>query len=65
VSMRILPSGRIENIRVLQEKPGGFDFASACRETLRQAPPFTAPLDHTGAAVPTNITFRCAFEVSY
>jgi TonB family protein len=63
VSMRILPSGRIENIQVLQERPGGFDFAAACRETLRQAPPFVAPLDRTGAAVATNIEFHCTFEV--
>jgi protein TonB len=65
VNLRILPSGRIGDIRVLQEFPAGFEFASACRETLRQAPPFVAPLDRSGAAVAADVKFTCTFEVAY
>jgi protein TonB len=65
VNMRILPTGRIGDIRVLQEFPAGFEFASACRETLRQAPPFVAPLDRGGAAVAADIKFVCTFVVDY
>lgn len=65
VNMRILPNGRIGDIRVLQEFPAGFEFASACRETLRQAPPFVAPLDRAGAAVAADIKFVCTFVVDY
>jgi protein TonB len=65
VNLRILPSGRIGDIRVLEESPTGFDFATACRETLRQAPPFVPPLDHAGTAVGTDVKFTCSFEVAY
>jgi protein TonB len=65
VNIRILPTGRIGDIRVLQEFPAGFEFASACRETLRQAPPFVAPLDRSGAAVAADVKFTCTFEVAY
>jgi protein TonB len=65
VNLRILPSGRVGDIRVVKEWPAGFDFAAACRETLRQAPPWVAPLDHSGTAVAADITFVCTFEVAY
>jgi protein TonB len=65
VNLRILPTGRIGDIRVVQEFPAGFEFASACRETLRQAPPFSPPLDRSGIPVATDVTFTCSFEVAY
>ncbi len=65
VRLRILPSGRVGDIRVLQESPTGFAFASACREMLRQAPPFVPPLDRNGVAVAADVTFNCDFEVAY
>jgi protein TonB len=66
VSLRIMPNGHIANLKVLREKPSGFDFGSACLETLRQAPPFVAPLDRSGTSVAVDIpSFRCSFEVAY
>jgi periplasmic protein TonB len=64
VNMRILPNGRLDNIRVLTERPVGFDFATACRETLRQIPPFLPPLDRAGTAVATDAKFTCNFVVN-
>jgi outer membrane biosynthesis protein TonB len=63
VMMRILPTGRVDNVRVIEEKPAGFEFAAACRQTLLQMPPFLPPLDRTGTAVATDAKFTCNFFV--
>jgi TonB family protein len=65
VSLRILPNGRVANFHVLQEEPSGFEFGTACRDTLKQAPPFVAPLDRGGVPVAADIIFNCSFEVAY
>jgi TonB family protein len=65
VRLHVLPSGRVGDIKVLREFPTGYEFAEACRETIRQSPPFTPPLDHNGAAVATDINFKCDFIVNY
>jgi TonB family protein len=65
VRMRVLPDGRVSEIRVLDERPAGFDFAGACLQLLRAAPAFVPPLDRTGKRVATDIPFRCTFEIDY
>jgi TonB family protein len=63
VRMRVLPNGDLSEIRVLKERPPGFDFASACRQMLLQAPAFVPPLDRRGQRVASDVPFRCSFEV--
>jgi len=65
VRVKILPNGHVGEVRVVAESPSAFEFASACRETLRQAPPWQPPLDTAGKAVATEVTFKCTFEVGY
>jgi protein TonB len=65
VTLRILPSGRVGDMKVVDESPDGFGFALACTDTLRKAPPFLPPLDRSGAAVASEIKFTCTFEVEY
>jgi protein TonB len=65
VRVRILPNGHVADVRVIEESPAAFEFASACRELLHQAPPWQPPLDGTGKAVATEVTFKCTFEVGY
>ena len=65
LTLRILPSGKVGNMKVVTESPDGFGFALACTETLRKAPPFLPPLDRSGAAVASDIKFTCSFEVEY
>jgi TonB family protein len=63
VLLRILPSGRPSDIRVVEESPSGFEFALACVETLRSGGPFSPAIDRTGAVVVTEVPFSCTFEV--
>lgn len=65
VRMRVLADGRVGEIVVLDERPGGFDFAGACRQMLHAAPPFVPPLDRAGKRVATDVPFRCTFEIDY
>lgn len=65
VRLHVLPSGRVGDITVVREFPSGWEFASACRETIRQSPPFSPPLDRSGNPVATDINFNCDFEVTY
>jgi TonB family protein len=65
VRMRVLPSGRVSEIRVLDERPAGFEFAVACRQMLLAAPPFVPPLDRAGQRVASDVPFRCTFEVDH
>jgi len=63
--MRVLPDGRVSEVRVVDERPAGFDFADACRQMLHAAPPFVPPLDRAGKRVATDVAFRCTFEDDY
>jgi TonB family protein len=65
VRLHVLPSGRVGNIAVVREFPTGYEFAEACRETVRQSPAFEPPLDRDGTPVATDINFSCEFIVSY
>jgi TonB family protein len=65
VRFRVLPSGKPTGFRIIDESPQGFDFGTACVATLREAPPWQAPLDRAGVAVETEINFSCSFEVAY
>jgi TonB family protein len=65
VRMRVLPDGRVSEIRVIDERPVSFDFADACRQMLHAAPPFVPPLDSAGKRVATDVAFRCTFEIDY
>lgn len=65
VSLRVLPTGRLTDLRIVREWPGGFDFADACRKLLREAPAFVPPLDRDGSAVAADIDFTCDFVVDY
>jgi TonB family protein len=64
MEVRLLPSGRVGEMRVVEEFPPAFDFASECRKTLRAAPPFSPGLDKDGNPVATDIKFTCSFVVA-
>jgi protein TonB len=63
VMLRILPSGRAVDIKVAEESPDGYGFATACIKTIRESPPFVPGLDRSGAAVATEVPFTCTFEI--
>lgn len=63
VLLRILPSGRASDIRVVEESPDGFGFAMSCVETLRRGGAFSPAIDRSGTAVATEVPFNCSFEV--
>lgn len=63
VTLRLLPTGRATDIRVMQESPEGFGFAEACVQLLREAGSFSPAFDQAGNAVATEIPFNCSFEV--
>ena len=65
VTMRVLPSGRISQVRVIEEFPPGFEFGDSCRRMLEQSDPFEAPLDRAGLPVAADVKFTCTFEVAY
>jgi protein TonB len=65
VAVRVLPTGRLTDMRVVKEWPSGFEFAEACRKLLRDAPAFVPPLDRDGTAVAADIDFTCDFVVDY
>jgi len=65
VAMRVMPNGRLTQIRVREEFPPAFDFGDACRRTLEQLPAFEPPLDRDGNPVASDIKFTCSFEVAY
>ncbi|HMI92953.1 MAG TPA: hypothetical protein VK509_16370, partial [Polyangiales bacterium] len=63
--MRVMPNGRVSQVRVIEEFPPGFEFGEACRRMLEQSDPFEAPLDRGGVPVAADIKFTCSFEVAY
>ncbi len=58
--LRILPDGRVGRVEPVSESFEG--FARACEATVRSAP-WAPPIDREGAAVATEITYTCVFEV--
>ncbi|MBX3204305.1 MAG: energy transducer TonB [Labilithrix sp.] len=58
--VRILPDGRIGEVRVQSESWVG--FGPACERTVRGAR-WEPPIDRDGAPVATDITYTCRFEV--
>ncbi|MBX3211618.1 MAG: energy transducer TonB [Labilithrix sp.] len=58
--VRILPDGRVGEVRVQSESWTG--FGSACERTVRAAR-WEPPIDQDGAPVATEITYTCRFEV--
>jgi periplasmic protein TonB len=65
IALRVLPTGRPADLRVVREHPSGFDFAEACRKTIRESGAFTPGLDRDGTAVASDIDFTCDFVVDY
>jgi protein TonB len=65
IALRVLPTGRLTDMRIVREHPGGFEFADACRKLLRDAGAFVPPLDRDGSAVAADIDFTCDFVVDY
>ncbi len=65
IALRVLPTGRLTDLRVVREHPSGFEFAEACRKLLRDAGTFVPPLDRDGSAVAADIDFTCDFVVDY
>jgi protein TonB len=63
VLLRILPSGRATAVRVLEDSPEGFGFATSCIEMLRKAGAFSPAIDRSGAVVATESPFECSFQV--
>lgn len=60
VRARVLPTGRVDRIAVVEASSPS--FARACREVLRGSR-WSAPLDDTGRPVATEIRYRCRFQV--
>jgi len=58
--VRILPDGRIGEVRIMSESWNG--FGPACERTVRAAR-WEPPIDRDGAPVATEITYTCRFEV--
>lgn len=58
--VRILPDGRIGDVRIMTESWTG--FGPACEKTVRAAH-WEPPIDRNGAPVATEITYTCRFEV--
>ncbi|MBX3201856.1 MAG: energy transducer TonB [Labilithrix sp.] len=58
--VRILPDGRVGEVRVQSESWTG--FGPACERTVRAAR-WEPPIDQDGAPVATEITYTCRFEV--
>lgn len=58
--LRILADGRVGRVEPISESFQG--FARACEATVRSAP-WGPPIDREGAAVATEITYTCVFEV--
>ncbi|MBX3264141.1 MAG: energy transducer TonB, partial [Labilithrix sp.] len=58
--VRILPDGRVGEVRVQSESWAG--FGPACERTVRAAR-WEPPIDRDGAPVATEITYTCRFEV--
>ena len=63
VLLRIQASGRATAVRVIEESPDGFGFATSCIEMLRNAGAFSPAIDRTGAVVATEVPFDCSFQV--
>jgi protein TonB len=63
MKLRLLPSGRVGEMRVAEEFPPSFGFAEACRKTLRESQAFAPGLDKDGNPVATDINFTCSFVV--
>jgi protein TonB len=61
--VRILPDGRLGAMTVLRETPEGWDFAEACRKTLRDGGRWERPIGRGGAPVATDVKYACRFEV--
>jgi protein TonB len=60
VRVHISPAGHVTRVEpVSQSAP---EFSSACRQTLLGTE-WSAPLDQSGAAVPTELLYRCRFRV--
>jgi len=57
---RVLPDGHMRDLVVVSQSAPG--FGDACRATLRDSV-WSAPLDKTGQAVATFVTYTCRFEV--
>ena len=64
MEVRLLPSGRVGEMRVVEEFPPAFTFAAECRRTLKESPPFSPGLDKDGNPVATDIRFTCSFVVA-
>ncbi len=62
VRFRINPDGTVARLRVRSEAPSDQGFGEACRRTVQQIG-WEAPLARDGAAVATDATFECSFEV--
>ena len=58
--VRILPSGRLGDVRRISETYSG--FGEACERTVRSGV-WEPPLDRIGKRVATEITYTCRFEV--
>jgi protein TonB len=65
MAVRVMPNGRLSQIRVLQEFPAGFEFGERCRRMLETAPAFDPPLDRDGKPVAADIKYTCSYEVGY
>jgi periplasmic protein TonB len=65
VMLRLLPTGRVTNMRVLDESPPGYGFGDACVQLLKMAGAFSPAFDADGNAVATEIPFNCGFEFTH
>lgn len=64
VRLQIGANGLPSKIRIISEKPAGYDLGAACVQAL-QGEKWEPPLGKDGKPVATRITYRCGFEIRY
>ena len=62
--LQIAPDGLPAKVRIISEDPTGYELGQACMKAL-QGEAWKPPIDKTGKAVTTRITYRCGFEIKY
>jgi len=64
VSLRVRPTGEVDEVRVQRESVSGQGFGQACVTTVR-ASRWTPALNHQGNPTAARVRFHCEFRVVY
>jgi len=64
IRLQVGPDGLPSKMRIISEKPMGYELGRACVNTL-QGERWKPPIDKNGKPVTTRVTYRCGFEIRY